>query len=225
MSTLRLNKIDMGDLTSSQVFDGGACDCAIVKISQVSSQGIGASAITYGSQSMTLLGHIQDASIRGNTFQLWGLQNAPSGSITISITITGVFVGGVETYQGVDILATFPNQADQKTSGGSTTDIQIDLTTTEDNCILVGIGGYDGPGITQMFAGSDTTVISSGFIASGNAVSLESNPLVVGVSGTYHLIGATGGGFVSANLSLVVAALVASPASSAAGNFLPFFHP
>lgn len=215
MATTRVNKIDMAANSYPRSFDGGVCDCAIIKNVGV------ATAFTYGGVSMVkLLPDLTDSS--GATHQMWGLQNAPQGIVTISMAGTSS-LSSAETYSGVNTTATFPNiagSAEHHLGSGSLTSIQVDVTTTVDDCILVGLGGYRGSVLTDMFAGSNTSVISAypPSFSDGTDLSFESNPLDVGIAGTYHLEGLTGGGSTDIVISLMLVALAPGPAAT---SFIP----
>jgi len=211
MATTRVNKKDMANNGASYSFDGGVCDCAIVK-------NIGNSAgVTYGGFAMTKLTELTDFS--GATYQIWGLQNAPQGIVTISGMSS---INSAESYAGVNTTATFPNTsgtAEHHLGSGSNTNINVDLTTTEDDCILVGLGTYVGSGITYMFPDGGTTLISVNPPSGGNQLSLESNPLQVGVAGVHSMHAATGGGDVNIVISMSVVAL--TPGAVPSPSFIP----
>lgn len=201
MAITRINKKDMANNGASYSFNGGSCDCVIVK-------NIGGSAgVTYGGVAMKKLTEVSDTSVQ--VYQIWGLQNAPSGTVTVSGMDS---FNSIETYRGVSGTATFPNVsgvAEHHFGSGSLAGIQIDLTTTEDDCVLVALGSYRGPGVTALSPGGDATLISvypSGS-SSGEDLSMESNPLVTGAAGLYSLSAITGGGSPGIIISLSVAAL------------------
>lgn len=209
----RVNKLDMGNHgLGSITFDAGVCDCIIYKCANESG---GATGVTCNGQAMQLLGFIEDNAAPNRWLhQVWGLQNAPQGIVTIVPTIFSTTFSSVESYSGIDTTATFPNDsnADEHHFGvGSLDDIQVDVTTTEDDCILVGLGGYQGSGITFMQPGSNTATISRNPPSGGTDLSFESSPLVTGAAGTYHLEGTTGGGSNGICISLVVVALTPGP--------------
>lgn len=217
MATTRVNKLDFGNNGTSFSFNGGVCDSAFVKVSN-DSGGVGL--VTYGGMSMAVLGFVTDTA--GWTHQIWGLQNAPQGPVTIAITGTGTIISSVESYSGISTTAPFPNvsgTAEHHFGSGSLTSIQVDVITTVNDCILIGLGGYQGSGITFMQAGSNTTTISVNPLGGGTDLSFESSPLDVGVAGTYHLAGTTGGGSNSIVISLVVVALAPGPAATV--SFIP----
>lgn len=223
--TTRVNNFPIQNVGASPVtitFDGGVCDSAFVKVTKESAS-FGATSVTYGGIAMTKLASIVD--FNGCPHEIWGLQNAPQGSVSIVITDGGgglAIIASVESYSGVSTSATFPNvtgSAEHHINSGSNMLIQVDVTTTINDCILVGLGGYRGSGITFMSAGSDTILISRNPPTGGLDLSLESNPLDVGVAGTYHLIGTTGGGDVNIAISMVVVALAPGPAATP--SFIP----
>ncbi len=223
MATTRVNKLDMAANGTSFSFNGGVCDTAIVKVSNNAG---GAGSVSYAGTIMTLLEFINDTA--GWTHQIWGFQNAPQGSVAIVISATGTVISSVESYSGVSTSATFPNitgKAEHHNGSGSLTDIQVDVTTTVNDCILVGLGGYQGPGLTFMVAGSNTSTISRNPSTGGTDLSFESSPLDVGVAGTYHLDGTTGGGSTGIIISLIVVALAPGPAATptSQGNFMTVF--
>lgn len=219
MATTRVNKKNFGSNGGSYSFDGGICDCVIAK-------NIGNSAgVTYGGISMTKLIEVTDGN--GEVHQIWGLQDAPQGVQTISGLSTK---NSVESYSGINKTATFPNtsgSAEHHFNSGSQTDIQVDLTTTEDDCILVGLGTYRGGGITFMFTNGGTTLISVDPSGGGENLSLESNALQIGAAGNYSMHTATGGGNTVFAISLCVAALTPGPAAvpvaTNKGNMLLLF--
>lgn len=217
MATTRVNQKNMANNGTSFSFDGGVCDSAFVKISN-NAGGVGL--VTYAGLSMTAIGTVNDTA--GWTHQIWGLQNAPQGSVTVAISGSGTIISSVESYSGVNTTATFPNveaHAEHHFGSGSLTDIQVDVTTTVDDCILIGLGGYQGSGITFMQPGSNTATISRNPPTGGTDLSFESSPLDVGVAGTYHLEGTTGGGDNGICISLVVVALAPGPAATV--SFIP----
>lgn len=198
-------------------FDGMVCDSAFVKIAN-DAGGVGA--ILYGGFPMAALDFVNDTA--GWTHQIWGLQNAPQGPVSITITGGGTVISSVESYSGVNITATFPNitgHAEHHFGSGDLENIQVDVVTTVDDCILIGLGGYQGSGITDMFAGSNTSTISVNPPTGGTDLSFQSSPLDVGLAGTHHLQGLTGGGSNSIVISLVVVALAPGPAATI--GFIP----
>lgn len=225
MAITRVTNQSMAAYSTFYFFNGGTCDCAIIKVSQTS--GGAAASILYGGAAMVNLASITDAA--NSTFQIWGILNPPQSSVAVSITPAtgggGTIVSSQESYIGADTTATFPNVAGAAThsfGSGSLTNIQVDVNTTVNDCILVGIGGYRGPNLTEMQAGSNTAIVSA-FPASftgGTDISFESTPLDVGVAGTYHLEGTTGGGSSGIVISLLVAAIAPFVAPAATpGNF------
>ncbi len=228
--TILVNQSDISDkgINPSFSFDGGVCDCLIVKVAQdpdvSTNPGQGADTVTYNGVALTKFPN----ELRDNVqtmHQIWGLQNAPQGTGTLALTsvLSQSLIVGVESYSGVSTTATFPNisnGAQHFLGSGSLSDIRVEVTTTEDDCVLVGLGGYRGPAITSMTAGDTTTTISS---LSGLDLSFQSNPLATGVAGTYHLEGLTGGGSGSIVISLLVVGLTPGPLAVASnGNFFPF---
>lgn len=213
MATTRVNKLDFASHSSSFTFDGGVCDCVIFK-------NLGnAASVSCGGNPLIKFDEVIDTN--GFYHQIWGLQNAPQGNQAYLITGTTTY-SSVESYSGVNTTATFPNvmgKAEHHLGSGSLTDIQVDVTTTVDDCILVGLGGYNGSGLTNMQVGSATTLISVQPPAGGDNLSVESSPLVTGVAGTYHLAGTTGGGSVGIVISLIVVALAPGPAATT--SFIP----
>lgn len=229
--TTRVNKLDFdqygGTPTFSLSFDGGVCDCAIVKIERPNH--VGAHSVTYGGISMVNLGSLSAGGNYG--MDIFGLQDAPQGSVTIVVTTDndgGLSHLSVESYIGVSKTATFPNASntgEHHTGSGSSLSLQVDVTTTVDDCILVGLGFYvDNSGITYMSAGAGTTNISHYPPTGGQDVSFESNPLVVGAAGTHSLIGTTGGGDPNFIMALIVVALVGeSSTTTPKGNMFLLF--
>lgn len=218
MATTRVNKLNMGSNGTAPSFNGGVCDCAIVKIAAPTT---GATAVTYGGFAMIKFAEILDNA--SFVHQVWGLQDAPQGTVTVNITGGGApLISSIESYSGVNTTATFPNTsgtAEHHLGSGSLTDIQVDVTTTEDDCILVGLGGYRGSGLTSMSPGTNTALISVNPPGGGDDLSVESNPLVTGPAGVYHLAGTTGGGSIGIVISLIVVALTPGPAATP--SFIP----
>lgn len=218
MATTRVKKKDMAaNGTTPYSFDGGVCDCAIVK-------NIGNSAgITYGGQAMQKLTELPD--FLGNVFQIWGLQDAPQGVVTLSGQSN---THSIETYSGISTTATFPNDFDTNEhhlGSGSNEAVDATVTTTEDDCIIVGLGTYRGSGITYMYDVTGADIISVDPPSGGNNLSVESSPLQVGAAGPYTLVGLTGGGDVNIVISLSIVALTPGPAAVAPdrGSFLAVF--
>lgn len=212
---IRVKTKPMAANGGSYSFDGGVCDCAIVKT-------IGAAAPVYGGQAMQKLTTLTD--FNANVFEIWGLQDAPQGVVAVSgLTSTN----SIETYSGISTTATFPNDTDTNEhhlGSGSNEAVDVTVNTTEDDCILVALGTYRGTGITYMYAVTGGTIISVDPPSGGNNLSVESSPLAVGAAGSHTLVGLTGGGDVNIVISMSVAALTPGPlAVASAGSFFPFY--
>lgn len=152
---------------------------------------------------------VRYADVSNVEHQIYGLQNAPQGSVTVTIISSNpaAIIASAESYDGISGSATFPNITNTgEVSFPSPDTLTVDVATTVPDCILVGLGGYVGSNISDVFAGADTTQISNYDPATGTSdVSVESNPLDVGVAGTYHL--QVKSGATNQNLTLIVAAL------------------
>lgn len=207
----RINKIDIGNHGAGTfAFDAGVSNCITIKTANNAG---GVSSVKCNGLFLSAISTLNDSA--GWTHQIWALQDSPMGNVTLEIAGAGTIIWSAESLNGISTIATFPNAENHAehnfANGLSQTDIQVDVTTTEDDCILIGLGGYRAGGITFMQPGSNTATISRNPPTGGEDLSFESSPIILGPAGTYHLDGTTGGGNVSFSISLLVCALAPGP--------------
>lgn len=212
------NLTNLGGSTSySFSHAGGVCDVAFVMTVRAF---VDVSGVTYGGQNMTLLSTVTNGN--GVVHSLWGLQAAPAGTQTVVISAPSAsnVQAGVITYSGVSASATFPNVANTNSSG-STSSVTTSLTTTINNCILVGFGGRQGSGASSVSEGTGTTNVSFLDNIGQSWMMVESNPLSTGTAGSKSLQVVSGD---NADMVLAVIALapsVSSPSPSPSASQSP----
>ena len=195
---------------------GGTNNCAIVMI-DVRTTFITVSSVTYGGVAMTELKQV-GAGVTDIRY-IFGLMNPPQGTQDVVTTLSGVASMniGTVTYSGVSSLD-FPNiEGSNRTTTGECT---VSVTTTVDNCVLVGLGSYNGLAANEIAAGADTTMFSLYNPGTGrNTAMFESDPFDTGTAGSKSMQVTVGG---LQELVLVVVALAPKISSV---NFFPFFKP
>lgn len=110
--------------------------------------------VTYGGQSGSF---VSTTSTMNRVFELWIVNTPPSGSNTLSYTLSGGTSNGqaslAMSYTGA-ILSGQPNSHGENTTGGSQATISASATTTVDNCWLVAIAQLNNGGTISAGAGT-----------------------------------------------------------------------
>lgn len=166
---------------------GGICDAAFVYSFDTSLIHT-VSSVTYGGVSMTKLGTFGAGTTR--IVSIWGLQDCLTGTQDVQITGSNASYTGqivVATYKGVSRTATFPDA----TNGGRTTspagvdNVQVSVTTTVDNCVLLGLGFHNGLAADEHSPGTNTSRFALYQPGTGlDAGALESDPFNTGTAGS-----------------------------------------
>lgn len=176
---------------------GGNCDAVFVWIDRWAT--VDATGVTYGGVAMTKLSSIVDLPTRS----IWGLNDCYPGTQDVVVTQpdgSKTCIVGVATYKGVSRTATFPNTTNETRSpggGGAPDNLTVAVTTTVDNCILLGLGAHKGLIADEHAPSTNTTRFSLFNDGSGNGDSgmLESDPFNTGTAGSKSLritLGSTG---------------------------------
>jgi hypothetical protein len=190
----------LGSATSYTISHaGGVCDSAYVFVWHISNTITG---VTYGGVAMTKIAEVVDAN--SHYHQIWGLQHCYGGTQDAVISSSDAVQtrAGVITLKGTHKTATFPNVANTGLNNG-VPPLSVSVTTTVDDCILLGIGGHNGISATAVLASTGTTEISA-YDGGGSSDGVyKSNPLVVGVAGSYSLEVTSGTNFQDLSLAVV----------------------
>lgn len=181
---------------------GGSCDSAFVFIDRVVA--VDVTSMTYDGVAMTRLGVVTDAN--NHIHSIWGVQDCLSGTKDVIITAPSseVLRAGVVTYKGVHRTATFPNVVNTGLNNG-VPPLSVAVTTTVNNCTLLGLGGHNGSAATAVQAGTGTIEVTAGDYAGSSDGVYESNPTDTGASGSKSLEVSSGSN--AQDLSLIVVAI------------------
>ena len=191
---------------------GGVCDAAFVFIDRVSA--VDVSGVTYADTAMTELVVYTD--LNGHIHSIWGLQDCLPGTKDFVITAPAseILRAGAVTYKGVHRTATFPHASN--TGASALTTVDVSVTTTVDNCVLLGLGSHNGLDATSVGAGTGTTEVSAADYAGSSDGVYESNPLNTGTAGSKTLQATVGQN--AQDLSLLVVAIAPNTAVSGVGS-------
>lgn len=166
---------------------GGLCDAAFVLTVDTSLVHT-VDSITYGGVAMTKL--VTYGSGITHIVSIWGLQNPPIGLQNVAITgNNSEYAGQIEvaTYKGVSKMATFPDafNSDRTAFGDGVSNVTVPVTTSVDDCVLLGVGFHNGTDITENNPGTATSRFAfySPFRSGFDAGAFESNPLDTGTAG------------------------------------------
>lgn len=167
--------------------DGGTCNSAFVLVARLLAAPTG---IDYGGETMTKLGTMTNSD--NWTIEIWGIQSPPVGTQDVEIACGTAenLIAGVVSYNLTDSTATFPNVTgnDKKTFGDGADTVTVSVTTTVDNCFLLGLGMHVGLAADALSPGTGTTEVSFYNPGSGTDAGIyESDPFDTGTAGSKSL--------------------------------------
>lgn len=167
--------------------DSGTCNSTYVLTFRIAAT---PDSIEYGGQALSVIKSFNTAS---GFLDIWGIQNSPTGVNDIDVTCPNadfpLYLGAI-SYALSSKSATFPNVSgsDSKTSGDNTDTVTVSVTTTLDNCILIGLGLHNGLAADALSPGTGTSQISQYNPGTGFDLGMyESDPLNTGTAGSKSL--------------------------------------
>lgn len=214
-------RVDNDTTTITISHNAGSGNCLIVLAGNEGTTGV-ITGMTWGGVALTRLTDITYAgsgATQGD--EIWGLQDASPGTQNLVITkpllINNRTVCAISSYGLTSTSATFPDDSavDQDVNP-SASSLAVSVTTTLDNCILVGKGFFVGSASDDITAGTDTTEVSGYRIVGKTDLALESSPLSVGTAGAHAL--QINCGSINQNLMLSVVAIAPNPLTAGVGS-------
>lgn len=190
--------------------DAGTCGLTLIHTVRFVA---GLDAVAYGGDSATLISTVTRDSF---VSEIWGVQNSKTGVNNITITAPNadwVTYVGATSYGIISKSATFPNVqgTGSKGSGDGVDTVTVAITTTVDDCFLVGLGMHSGLAADSLSPGAGTAQVSQYNPGTGFDLGVyESDPLNTGSAGSHSLeitLGAT-------NQSMTLAVVALAPSLS-----------